>query len=202
MNDFYDSVMGRIQYLEGLYKSKKEQYEKINKEVKRLSSEEDILHKVEKVLKQLIDKMAQKDLSNMDRLVTYGLKSVFVDRDITFESSIEERGKKVWVNMKTMYDGKEVDSQCRGSVSVIESFILRVLCILKTKKAPFLLLDEPFGAVNVEYIEHVSNLVAELAEKLNMDILLVTHNPGFSESSHNTFRAKSTNNNLRIEKIK
>lgn len=196
----FDSVMNRVTYLQGTYEARIRQRDKVKAELTRLKDEKDILDKSEKVLKVLIDQLAKKDLERMDRLVTYGLNTVFPDRDIRFKSEVVERGRKMLLELQTHYDGNMVDPQSKSSIHVIESFLLRILCILKMKKAPLLLMDESFAAVDQGYIDNVSRLLAQLASKLSMDILLVTHNPGFSESEHTAYRLVQNQGKVDLEK--
>lgn len=194
--------MNRSLFLKGVYESKKTQQTKLFKELEGHKEDKDILTRVEKVFKHLLDKLAKKDLSNMDKLITYGLNTVFPDRNIEFKSELIERGKKVWIDLQTYYNGNLVDPGSKSSVTVIESFLLRMLCIMKLKKAPMLLMDETFAAVDEGYIDNVSRLVSQLASKLKMDILLVTHNPGFSETEHASYRLLMKSGNIEVEKIK
>jgi chromosome segregation ATPase len=203
MDEFkYDTIISRIDFIDGVYQSKKNQIETREKEVEGYEKESTILEKTEKILKHLMDTLAKKDLSKMDSLVTYGINTIFPDKDLKFVSKLVERGSKLRINLNTIYRGMEVDSGSRGSVTVIESFLLRVLCIMKLKKAPFLFMDEPFGAVDKDYQYRVSPLVAELAKKLKMDILLVTHNPIFMEDADKSYRVKLEKDNLVIETLK
>jgi len=199
----YNSAINRAIFLEGIYKSKKDQYNNCKKEVEALVLDQEVLDKTEKALKFLVDKLAKKDLSRLDKLVSYGISVVFPDRDISFKSEIVEYGKKMRIDLKTIYNNNEVDPDSMGSVSVIESFLLRVLCIAKLKKAPLLLLDETFAAVHNSCVENVSQLIAEISAKLKIDILLITHNTGFSEHANHNFLAKINNDNeLIIDQLK
>lgn len=200
--DFYNTVKDRYKFLEISYENKKSQRDTAIKRVEELKKESDILSKTEKVLKQLIDKLAKEDLSRMDKLITYGLKTVFPDRDIRFESKIEERGKKIKINLQTIYNGNIVDPQSKSSIQVIESFLLRILCLIKLKKARFIMMDETFSAVDYGYIDNVCQLVTELASKLNIDILLVTHNPNIGDYVNHSYKLTHKNNLTGIEKIK
>jgi len=199
---FYDSVMNRATLLEGVYQSKKEHLSKSRKEIEGLHQEKSILERTEKLLKFLADKSARKDLAKMDSLITYGINKVFNDRDIKFVSEIVEYGKKLRVDLKTIYNNNEVSSDTLGSVSVVESFLLRLLCLIKLNKARVLLMDETFSAVDSAYVYNVSNLISELSKRLGIDILLVTHNAGFEEAVDSSFRIKLFNNNVTIEKLK
>lgn len=200
--NFYDSVLNRCTYLQGIYHDKLSQKEKVEKEVIALREEKDLLDKTEKVIKLLMDKLVQKDLSKMDALISYGLKTVYSDRDIMFKSEIIEHGKKIWIDLQTISDGKKVDPQSQSSVHVIESFLLRLLCIIKLKRARFLLLDETFAAVDPGYIENFSQLIVQLCEKLGMDILLVTHNMGFLDYVNHSYRINRADNKTEVIQLK
>ena len=195
-----DSILDRIKYLEGLYRARKDQYEQTEKVVKELEAEDRILVNTEKGLKHLTDKFIKQDLSNMDNIITFGLNTVYTGRDIKFESSIEERGKKLYIYLNTLYNGKMVDPNSKSSVHVIESVLLRLLSIIKLKKARFIMMDETFAAVDNTYMENVSRLLKRLAEKLKMDILVVTHNPTLSLYANNNFELELNKDVLTIEK--
>lgn len=198
----YDSVTKRVQYLEGVYESKKSLQVRTAESIATLKRDADILDKVEKVLKYLTDKLVKNDLTKMDGLITYGLKTVYADRDFVFKSEIQERGKKMWIELQTINNGNLTDPQSRSSVHVIESLLLRLLCIIKMKRARLLLLDETFAAVDSEYIENLYQLVSELCKKLGMDVLLVTHFQGCTELVDHSYRINSSNGIAEVASIK
>lgn len=200
--NLYDSVIDRTQFLQGVYQDKLSQKGKLTAEVDELREEKDILDKTEKVIKFLMDKLVQKDLSKMDALISYGLKSVYSDRDIVFKSEIIEYGKKIWIDLQTISDGKKVDPQSQSSVHVIESFLLRLLCILKLNRSRLLLLDETFSAVDTGYIENFSQLIVQLCKKLGMDIFLVTHQMGFIDYADHSYRINRVDNKTEVLKLK
>lgn len=200
--DVYNSLVSRVDFLKGVYESKKRQKEKAEDTVRSLTKEKVILEKSEKGLKFLIDKFAKNDLSKMDKLITYGLNTVFPDRDIKFKSEIQERGKKILINMQTLYNNNVVDPQAKSSIHVIESFLLRIFCIVKLKRAFFLYMDESFAAVHSEYIENLGKLINEMTEKLNMDMILVTHNKKFAELAKTSYEIKQEQKGIKVEKIK
>jgi Fe-S cluster assembly ATPase SufC len=198
----FESVIGRADFLRGIYEDKKSHAAQLSQDVKNLQDEKDILEKTEKVLKHLTDKLVHRDLTKMNALITYGLKTVFSDRSLSFEASIEERGSKIWIDLRTLNRDQVLDAHCRGSVHVIESFLLRLLCIIKMKRAKIIFLDETFAAVDSDYIEPLSLLIKELCEKLGLSVLLVTHNRGFLEFADHSYRASLKNKEAEINKIK
>lgn len=200
--NFFDSTKARIQYLDGVYQNKVAIKDKLQGTVTDLEKREILLVKTEKALKFLIDKLVKEDLSKMDMLVTYGLNTVFPDKNLSFKSSIEERGSKIKINLQTIFNGEVVDPSSMSSISVIESLLLRMICIIKMKKARLLLMDETFDAVDSEYIENVGKLMDHLSKKLKLDALLVTHSFGFSDRTENAFKFTSKNNSVEIAKTR
>ena len=200
--DFFDNIKARCLYLDGAYQNKKQNQEKLSTTVRDLEKKEILLVKTEKALKYLIDKLVKEDLNKLDTLVTYGLNVVFPDKNLSFKSAVVERGSKIRIELQTIYNGEVVDPDSTSSVTVIESLLLRIICIIKMKRARLLLMDETFDAVDSEYIENVGKLMDHLSKKLKLDALLVTHNFGFLDRTINAFRFLSKNNNLEIEKLK
>jgi len=198
----YNSVIDRTMFFQGVYEDKLSQKKKVKDTVERLKDEKEILNKTEKVIKFLMDKLVKKDLSKMDALISYGLKSVYTNRDVVFKSEIIERGKKIWIDLQTISEGKVIDYQSQSSVHVIESFLLRILCIIKLKRARLLLLDETFAAVDPGYKENLSQLIVQLCNKLGINILFVTHDMGFIDYSKSSYRISRADNKTEVKQIK
>jgi ABC-type uncharacterized transport system ATPase subunit len=199
---FYESTLNRVQFLDGVHEDKKARRNSTVTEIAKLKKEKDILDKTEKVLKHLTDKLVRNDLTKMDNLVTYGLRTVYSNRNFQFRSEVQERGRKMWIELQTINDGNLTDPQAKSSVHVVESFLLRILCLIKTKRARLLLLDETFAAVDSEYIENLYQLVSELCKKLSMDVLLVTHFPGFSEIVDHSYKLTGIENKTEVIQTK
>jgi ABC-type dipeptide/oligopeptide/nickel transport system ATPase subunit len=170
-------------YLSGLLNTRKASVEKLELGLEVSKKEQVLLEKVKAVLSHLMDSTSQKDLRGMDALVSYGLNTVYPEKQLEFKSELVDSGKKVSVEMSTLRAGAKASKDQHGSVSVLESLIIRVLSILKLKGARFLIADEPFSAIGADHITNVGALLEELAKRLDMDILLVTNNPGVSELS-------------------
>ena len=187
---------------EGMRASKVKSKKSLEDEVLDLETKIETLTMTEKVLKHLIDRLAKSDLERMDKLVTYGLSVVFPGRDIKFASRLEEFGKRMRVALRTVEGGNEVSPDSQSSVQVIESFILRLLCMRKLKRAPLMMLDETFAAVDNINIDNVGKLITQLSDKTGMDILLVTHLPQFAEWGRHMYRISKRGQAASLEKIK
>jgi hypothetical protein len=188
--------------VEGMRESKRKSLGSLQEEVSGLESRIGTLSMTEKVFKHLIDRLAKADLERMDKLVTYGLSVVFPGRDIKFVSRLEEYGKRMRVALRTVDGGNEVSPDSSSSVQVIESFILRLLCMRKMKRASLMLFDETFAAVDNVNIDNVGKLITQLSDKTGMDILLVTHLPQFAEWGRHMYRISKRGKTAVLEKIR
>jgi len=176
----------------------------LKKETGSIKEEIELLTKASTVLKHLLDLMVKDEIEKMAGLITYGLKTIFDDQNLTFLPVITKKNEKMHIDLRTKRD--EIEGFCLdsfgGSVAVIESFLLRVLCMLKLNMARLMLLDETFAPVSKEYISNTSKMVSELSKKLGMDVLLVTHQDGFMDNADHIYKAVESKNGLIMEKIK
>lgn len=159
----------------------------------------DLFEKQEKALelfRYLMDLLVLQQVRTVEKLVTEGLRSIFYDLDLGFESEIGPKFNKVSVDFyfrqgtkghPLSYKGKPLDS-FGGGPSSVASFVLRILTILRLKLWPVVILDEALGAVSPEYVDRTSQFLQTLAQELKADFLLVTHKPAFLEHAHHAYR--------------
>jgi hypothetical protein len=200
-----EELKSRADRVEGYYLSLKNRKADLEKEVTGLKTECDILVKTSVVLKYLLDSMVKDDITKMSSLITYGLKTIFDDQDLSFLPVITKKNEKIWVELKTLNGKIEGEfGSFGGSVAVIESFLLRILCILKMNLAKFMLLDESFSAISDEYIANTGKLIGELSQKIGLDVLLVTHQEKekFKEYANTVYQVSEGTNGIKMEKIK
>lgn len=193
----------RLNQTEGFYRALKKQRQELSEVTNSIKKNIEILTKTSAVLKHLLDFMVKDEIERMSNLITYGLKSIFDDQNLVFSPDMTKKGGKIYIDLKTSNNGIEGDFKSfGGSVAVIESFLLRVLCVLKKNLAKLMLLDETFAAVGEEYIANTSKLIKELSKKLGLDVLLVTHQKDFQQNADHIYRVKESKNGLLMEQLK
>jgi len=196
-------LRGRLDRVDGVRSSLVSRKAILEQDVAVIKSELDLLAKTSAVLKHILDIMVKDEISKMAGLVTYGLKSIFDDQDLTFLPNITKKGEKLHVELVTKNGTVECGfGSMGGSVAVIESFLLRVICMMKMKQARLLLLDETFASVGERYIPATSRLINELARKLSLDVLLVTHQKEFQSDANAIYLVKDMASGLAVEKLK
>lgn len=196
-------LQNRLYKIEGYRNALQSQKNDIEENFKSLKKETELLTKTSAVLKHLLDVMIKDGINKMSNLITYGLKTVFYDQNLSFHPIITKKGEKIHIELKT--SDKEVDmdfGSFGGSVAVVESFLLRILCLLKMNLGKLILLDETFGPIGPEYIPNMCELVNELSQKLGLDILLVTQRDEFINHVENAYRVSETPTGVIMEKVK
>ncbi|MEM2932335.1 MAG: hypothetical protein QXI61_05785 [Nitrososphaerota archaeon] len=132
-----------------------------------LSTMQDIAQKIEQVIHQKIADT-----------VTKCIVAVFGNK-YKFDIELEKKRNKTEANLVFTHCNAQLDpiSSCGGGVLDVASFALRVACISLMKYDKVVILDEPFKFVSKEYRSAIRELLEQLAESLNMQIIMITHIP-------------------------
>tara|TARA_B100000745_G_scaffold300393_1_gene254182 strand:+ start:993 stop:1658 length:666 start_codon:yes stop_codon:yes gene_type:complete len=207
--DRYKDVYARLVRAKADHASAHMRVAELNDEIDALSAEYDIRMKSSQVLRQLLTDTTRENLESIDKLVTEGLQTVFHDqKDIEFRSKMVEKLDQIHIQFETVQgdaEGKASES-FGASVTVVESFLLRIVIVLRMGLAPVLLLDESFAQVSEHYIEPLGKLLKRLCRDLGLRILLVTHKTGFIESADTVYKVSSVEEGdvrtLKIQKVK
>jgi len=125
---------------------------------------------------------------NVSKIVTDALKYVF-DTDYKFVLEFNVKYGNMSCRM-FLYKGKEVfdiRTQNGDGIADLVAIALRiaVLCMDKRKLRRTLILDEPAGAVSVNYQPMVGKLLEYLSKSLNLQIIMIAAhgaNYGFTEA--------------------
>lgn len=174
-------------------------------EISKLDEENILLEKVSGLFKHLLDTLLDEKKKDIEHLVTYGLKTVFVDQDLKFHIDIETKYGGISTTFRTEQVGVaegDVLESFGGGIVNLESFLLRVLTLFQTKLSPFLFLDESFSHLSEEYVENCSLLLNNLCKKLGLTICAITHKDLMPYYADKTYKAFSKDNKLFLSELK
>lgn len=150
--------------------------------IKALENEEQLLELVGGLLRRLIDNEVMSGVAAIEKLQTEGLQEIFHDQELSVKAVVKEERGKVTVSLLTVEkrpDGTEIeglsDDLFGGAVMTMEEVFMRISVVFRRGLRPLLLLDETLGAVADKYVDRASGFLATLAKRLNLDILLVSH---------------------------
>jgi len=194
----------KVSELTYMRKENMSQVSLIEKEIQSLEDELSLLGKVSSLFKHLLDSLLEEKKQEIQKLVTYGLKTVFTDQNLKFHINIEPKYNTLYTNFKTEQVGVtegDVLNSFGGGVVNIESFLLRIITLFQTKLTPFLFLDETFSHVSGEYIENTSALLSTMSKQLNLTIALITHKEDMLNNADKVYKAISVRNKLKLDEI-
>jgi hypothetical protein len=175
--------------LEGIHSQLSQQEDELRAEISELQHKQVVLKKSSEVLKKLLDDLLNQNLQALENLTTSGLKAVFNDQDLRFKTQVGEHGGKLSIELKTLDNNVEGGLESfGGSVSAIESFLLRLYVLRKMGLAPYVFLDESFAAVESTYVPNLGALCKTLAKKLGINIFLITHQDQFLEHADRAYK--------------
>lgn len=173
-----DSLKQKVNVLKGAKTALEAKLKRTSEHLNKSKDDSELLELTRLALSSMTENKVGPKITYINDMVTYGLNSVFHDRDLRFELSIKDSTKKLSYTTTT-WDGLQVaSSDTDGAVTVVEGFLLRLICLIELKKPKFLIMDEHFAAVGATYINNLAKLLDELSESMGVDILLVSHNSG------------------------
>jgi len=186
--------MYSIKELQALHSSRNNEFQRRVGELKVLSSSKsqlglDVEHlnlKVEQLGKVLVlfhslsTTVQARFINGIESLVSEGLSAVF-EEEIHFKITVTTRSKQVNLDFSLLNsDGTEtdlVDARGGGLVSLCGILLRLIMTRLMSEKIrQVVIMDEPLGMLSTEYQQGAGELLHKLADKLNMQIIMVTHN--------------------------
>lgn len=160
-------------------------------EVEALAVEAVVLAVTKTALEHLLARVNAESLERIEQLVSYGLRVVFPDRQLTLKAVATTKRGAPWITLKlqsaTAVEAPVLDAFGGGPATVV-AFLLRVLALQRSELAPLIVLDESFSHVSEEYVPAVGELLRELAGHAGLTILLVTHQPEFLTHATRAYR--------------
>lgn len=161
---------------------------------------EEIKTETEEVLKsisvcQSVATEVQKQLSvKIDTIVNLALATCFGD-EYTFKLNYVPARGKTEVEFLLLQNGKEIDpmNQNGGGLIDILCFALRVAVFNISHTDDVMVFDEPFRFVSKGLREKVAEVVHTFSERLNIQIIEVTHVEELMDNSDKQFVIKKIN---------
>ena len=187
-------------------KVEKNLFEKDLKQKRRSLTITDIkisdLDEVHSVWIKLADKIQMNARSHIEAVVTMAIQSVF-EKPYKFKLVFEEKRNNITCTPLVIEDGYEYSpkDQMGGGMIDIIGFALRIT--LWSMRVPrsrnIFILDEPFRFISKELLPKVSLLLKELSQKLQMQIIMITHSKELISSADKVFITSMKNG---VSKIK
>ena len=171
----------------------------LDQEIQEARSREDILLATSELFRTLVDKELTESVTMTEQLLTEGLRAVFSDMDLSCRAVTEISRGKVSVNFLVRHvrpDGTvsegEAEDGFGGAVTTVMSVILRIVLMLRRNMQRVLFLDESLPALENRYIQDLVSFLETLCKRLELDMLIITHNPILVQSCKTAYRIRTT----------
>jgi len=156
-----------------------------------------------RVIIQNVAKETQKNLEfHISKLVTTAIVSVFPD-EIQFVTRIEIRRKKTECDLLFKEYDQEYDPLAGSGYGPVDvaSFSLRISFWSLNRNRPTMILDEPFRNVSPDLQYKVSEMLKMISERLNIQIIMVSHQEDVNIAADKTFLASKVGKITQIKEL-
>ena len=199
IKELYNQAVGMKKQLDNNIKANKE----------KLSVSKEKLHLIEKA-QLFLQKIAQDTQSNLkfqiEDIVNLALETVFPG-EYTFQLQFNiARGKTdaelVFLSQKTKGQIDPMNASGGGVVD-LTAFALRIASYaLEQGTDNVIILDEPFRFLSRDLQARAGEILKTLSDKLNLQIIMVTHIPEFVDVADKVFEVKKNESGISIVKEK
>jgi DNA repair exonuclease SbcCD ATPase subunit len=169
-----NQYVARLDHVEKQVKDESEQLSQALIHVENVGDAQTIIQSVA----EQIQTIAHRRVSS---IVTRCLHAVFGKDSYDFKINFRKLRGKTEAELKLTKGGLELDpmDSTGGGVVDVVSFALRLAGIIMTRpsKRRLLVLDEPLKHLSRSYSERAKIMLETLAEELNFQIVLISHNP-------------------------
>jgi len=153
-----DTVREKLTRAVALKESLQERLDSLEGESRGLKEKEQILLLVGELFRNLVDLEISDAVNVLKKLQTRGLQVVFADKDLFVDAEVLVKRGKVSLDFITCErdsDGTIVKGSVKsfgGSVTTLQSILLRIIVILRRKMRLVLFLDEAIVAFYPDYV--------------------------------------------------
>lgn len=176
-----DSEKGKLESFQKILQEKEEQFDEQSSYLKILEETNVLLNKISR-------KQRKDACEKMEKLGTFALKYIFGSK-YSLKVALDEEKAEVEIYVLKEEDGETLEilpeEDGGGGVVDVVSLVLKISMLQAfepTVDGP-ILLDEPGKQVSSEHIASLANFLKEIGKKIDRQIIMVTHNNYFAESS-------------------
>jgi len=184
--------------LKNIKAQKEKELSSLDQKKEKLSKQHKILEEATICISEAVKNTHESLSINLTPIINTCLEST-LDEPYTFEAVLNSRGKQTKTSEIKFIIKKNnvvIDSMlsgCGGGVCNIISFCLRLsLLLLKSDKRKLFILDEPFNNLSsisedneTGYQERLFNSLKTLAQKFQLQMIVVTHETALNDFSDN-----------------
>lgn len=165
----------------------------LKKELDFNKSQQEITLQARDLLNSVSETMFEQSLKAIETLVTEGLQKVLRDSSLQLSLTKVIRRNRVEVDVTicstygTSYVETDVLSARGGGLAAVVGFMVRLVLLIASGNRKFLILDETFAHLSEEFEPLMAEMLADLSDRLGVQILMVTHSDAYIESADRVY---------------
>lgn len=163
------------------------------------------LLKVTELFKVIGGETQESLMKKVSTFVTFGLQAVFgADYKFIIHTSLEGKDVKLDFRIETGELDTGVSEAKGGGVVEVVSLLLQLFFVvaLGEEYAPFVFLDTAFVHISLRYRPRISALMKELAEKLNLQIVIIVNDNNYGDYADRVYHFTQENGKTLVEEEK
>lgn len=167
--------------------------QQVNSELMEAKNDLNLLLKSKPYIDTVIQKFSGNMLKNLEDLLSYSVSKIFYDRNYSVSISVSEKRSQKCADLFLVEDGKYYpvsNSSVSGGVLTVIGFILQIFFISNLNTEKVIFLDEQLSCISSQYIDNFFSLVEELADKIGLVIVLVSHDDRFIRFASRVYKVK------------
>ena len=153
--------------------------ESTTNEIQKLDNELKLIIESKQFYKKAIDIAYERSILELKEVINSALSYIFTDKNLQMDIELsDKRGKSM--TFVVLHNGRKVNLK-RGMGMGVKCVISCILHIyyLQCKNSRKLFLDEAYSNISKEYIVNFFDFLTKLCEKLDFEIVLITHDDRF-----------------------
>jgi hypothetical protein len=184
-----------------------EQGRRAQQEARELTEQTERLTEAVEILNRFADARQEEVRRRLEGLVTYGLRAIF-DEDLALHvrSKTVGRRQETEFTLTSTHDGHEIETSILdsrgGGVAAVSGFLLKLILLILRGDQLLMLEDESFAQVSAEYEPRLAEFLSELADRMAVRIVLVTHSTAFEDVSDAVYRTSSQDGLTKLTRVR
>ncbi len=138
----------------------------------------------------------------IDNVISRGLRAILPDEDFTSKIDFDIKRGQAVAETKLIMEGMKVniENADSGGVANVVGFLYQLLVLAqkKPRQRQLMVADEPFKNLSKEYLEATGEFMRTLADRLDIQIVLITHQEELTDVGDRVYRFTKVDNRTKV----
>ncbi len=194
-------LLSRAEKLNGRLTFAEDERNNIKKKLALIQVRLDAKDAVKNILNELTDRVYRETLNVYEKLTQDFYNEVFPDRNSHILFELNEKGQLEIFVTENGYK-EDIIYEKGGSITNIVTTALKLIILVRSGLAPFIVLDEPDCWLKPDRVPAFINVLESLAVNMGIQMVVISHHDNFELSTNSTIlKMTGGDGNIEIEDI-